>query len=147
MSDFVVVDASLVFKWLVEEENSDVAHAILQVWDRQGIGLAAPHLMPFEVTNALHRRVVRGELAVDVAADLMQDLMSLGTVLHQTPELHGQALKLASSLRPGAAYDAHYMVLAENLGCDLWTADRRFHRAAEATGHVHWIGKWAAQRK
>ena len=147
MSDFVVVGASLVFKWLVEEENSDVAHAILQVWNRQDIGLATPHLMPFEVTNALHRRVVRGELAVDVAADLMQDLMSLGDVLHETPEHHGQALKLASSLRPGAAYDAHYIVLAENLGCDLWTADRRFHRAAEATGHVHWIGEWAAQRK
>ena len=110
MSDFVVVDASLAFKWLVEEEYSDVAHAILQVWDRQGIGLAAPHLMPFEVTNALHRRVVR-----------------------------------ASQLRQGAAYDAHYMVLAENLGCDLWTADRRFHRAVEAAGHVHWLGEWAAQ--
>lgn len=101
--------------------------------------------MPFEVTNALHRRVVRGELAVDVAADLMQDLMSLGVVLHETPELHGQALKLASQLRQGAAYDAHDMVLAENLGCELWTADRRFHRAAEATGNVQWIGEWAAQ--
>ncbi len=75
----------------------------------------------------------------------MQDLMSLGIVLHETPELHGQALKLASQLGPGAAYDAHYMVLAENLGCELWTADRRFHRAAEAAGNVHWIGEWAAQ--
>ena len=142
MSDFVVVDASLAFKWLVEEENSDVAHATLQVWDRQGIGLAAPHLMPFEVTNALHRRVARGELSVDVAAGLMQDLMSLGIVLHTTPELHGQALKLASQLQQGAAYDAHYIALAENLGCELWTADRRFHRAAAAAGYVHWIGEW-----
>ena len=142
MSDFVVVDASLAFKWLVEEENSDAAHAILQVWDRQGIGLAAPHLMPFEVTNALHRRVVRGELAVDVAVGLTQDLMSLGIVWYGMPELHGQALKLASQLRQGAVYDAHYMALAENLGCDLWTADRRFHRAAEAAGIVHWIGEW-----
>ena len=82
---------------------------------------------------------------MDVAADLMQDLMSLGIVLHQTPGLHGRALKLASQLGQGAAYDAHYMVLAENLGCDLWTADRRFHRAAEAAGHVHWIGEWGAQ--
>lgn len=107
MSNFVVVDASLAFKWLVEEENSDAAHAILQVWDRQGIGLAAPHLMPFEVSNALHRRVVRGELAVDVAVGLMQDLMSLGIVLHETPELHGQALKLASQLRQGAVCPLH----------------------------------------
>ena len=58
MSDFVVVDASSAFQWLVEEENSDVAHAIPQVWDRQGIGLAAPQLIPLEITNALHRRVV-----------------------------------------------------------------------------------------
>ena len=39
------------------------------------------------------------------------------------PKLHGQALKLASQLRQGAACDAHYMALAENLGCDLWTSD------------------------
>lgn len=52
----------------------------------------------------------------DVAADLMQDLMSLGIALHETPELHSQALKLASQLRQGAAYDAHYMALAKNLG-------------------------------
>ena len=55
MSDFVVVDASLAFKWLVEEKSSDAAHAILQVWDRQGIGLATPHLVPFKVANVLHR--------------------------------------------------------------------------------------------
>ena len=33
MNGLVVVDASLAFKWLVEEEDSDKAHAILQSWD------------------------------------------------------------------------------------------------------------------
>ena len=64
MNEFVVVDASLAVKWLVEEEDSDKAHEILQSWVTQDISRVAPYLMPFEVTNALHRRVMRGELSV-----------------------------------------------------------------------------------
>ena len=61
MSGSVVVDASLAIKWLVEEDDSDKAHAVLQSWVAQDITRIAPHLMPFEVANALHRRVLRGE--------------------------------------------------------------------------------------
>ena len=32
MSGFVVVDASLAFKWLVREEHTDKALAILRTW-------------------------------------------------------------------------------------------------------------------
>ena len=64
MSGSVVVDASLAVKWLVEEDDSDKAHAALQSWVAQDITRIAPHLMPFEVANALHRRVLRGELNV-----------------------------------------------------------------------------------
>ena len=145
MSEFVVVDASVAFKWLVEEENSDKATALTRLWDDEGVQLAAPHLMPFEVANALHRRVMRGDLALEVAADLMQDLMSLGVVLHETPNLHRRALELASRLKQGAVYDAHYLALAESLGCELWTADQRFYRAASSgVDNVRWIGEFSA---
>ena len=63
----------------------------------------------------------------------MQDLMSLGIVLHETPELHSQALKLASQLRQGAAYDAHYMALAKNLGYE-WTTDQTCHQRQKPLG-------------
>ncbi len=36
----------------------------------------------------------------------------------------------ASQLKQNAAYDAHYLALAESFGCELWTADERFYRAA-----------------
>ena len=142
MSEFVVVDASVAFKWLVEEENPDKATALTRLWDDEGTQLAAPSLMPFEVANALHRRVVRGDLEVEVAADLMQDLMSLGVALHGTPNLRRRALELANQLKQGAVYDAHYLALAESLSCELWTADQRFYRAA-GTGvdNVRWIGE------
>ena len=125
MMEFVG-DASLAFTWLVEEEHSDKATALTRVWDDEGTRVAAPLLMPFEVTNALHRRVVRGDLTVEVAASLTQDLMSLGVVFHETPNLHPRALELARRLKRGAVYDAHYLALAESLGCEMWTADRRF---------------------
>ena len=144
MSEFVVVDASVAFKWLVEEENSDKATALARLWDDEGTQLVAPPLMPFEVANALHRRVVRGDLAVEIAADLMQDLMYLGVALHGTPNLHRRALELASQLKQGAVYDAHYLALAETLGCELWTADQRLYRAASSgVDNLRWIGEFS----
>ena len=49
-------------KWLVEEENTDKATALIRLWNEKGTQLAAPRLMPFEACNALHRRVVEGNL-------------------------------------------------------------------------------------
>lgn len=145
VGDFVVVDASVAFKWLVEEENSDKATALARLWDDEGMQVAAPPLMPFEVANALHRRVVRGELTVEFATGLLRDLMSLGVTLYAMPDLHGRALELASRLEQQAVYDAHYLALAGSLGCEMWTADQRFFRAASAgTDNIRWLGEFSA---
>ena len=105
--------------------------------------MAAPHLMPVEVANALHRRVTRNEMSVEVAAHLIENLLSSGIELHETPNLHGRALELASLTQQGAVYDAHYLALAETLGCDLWTADERFYRGASPVAqNVHWLGEF-----
>jgi predicted nucleic acid-binding protein len=42
--------------------------------------------------------------------------------------LHERALLLADDYKLPAAYDGYYVALAENLGCDLWTADERLLR-------------------
>ena len=60
----------------------------------------------------------------------MHDLMSLGIVFLGPPNIHGRALELATQLNQTAAYDSHYLALAETLNCALWTADARFYRAA-----------------
>lgn len=129
MTDFVVVDASVVTKWLVDEDDSDKAHALLEAWDREGIRPTAPGFLPAEVTNALHRRVVRRDLTVEEAVVLIARLAAR-VELHEPSGIHGRALQLASELGQGAAYDCHYLALAEALDCELWTADERFHRAA-----------------
>ena len=145
MSGFVVVDASLAFKWLVSEDNSDKARAISRSWANEGIQAAAPYLMPVEVTNVLHRRVARGELSVEDALRLLEHLLASGIELRDEPGLHSRALELAGQLRQGAVYDAHYLALADILGCDYWTADERFYRATVLVSqNVRWIGEFAA---
>ena len=146
MSGFVVVDASLAFKWLVREEHTDKALAILREWLDEEVTPAAPHLLPFEVSNALHKRVTRGELSVEGAVDLIGNLLTSQIELHQPWNLHGKALEMASQFGQTAAYDAHYLALAESLGCDLWTADEKFYQSvAEGEERVHWIGEFDVQ--
>ena len=99
MSEFVVVDASLTVKWLVEEDDSDKAHAVLKSWVAQDVTRVAPNLMPFEVANALHRRVLRGELSVEDSARMIAQLLGSRLELHQTAGLHARALELASELQ------------------------------------------------
>ena len=102
--------------------------------------------MPVEVSNALHRRVVRGELALVRATHLLETLLASGIDLVETPSLHSRALELASQFSQGAVYDAHYLALAETLDCDLWTADEKFYRAAgPVSGNVRWIGDAMAE--
>ena len=146
MSGFVVVDASLAFKWLVREEHTDKALAILREWHDEEVTPAAPHLLPYEVSNALHKRVTRGELSVEGAVDLIGNLLTSQIELHQPWTLHGKALEIASRFGQAAAYDAHYLALAESLGCELWTADEKFFRTASlVVEKVQWIGEFVAR--
>ncbi len=146
VSGFVVVDASLAVKWLVREEHTDKALAILRAWHDEEVTPTAPHLLPFEVANALHRKVFRGQLSVGDSVRLILQLLGSRLELHQTSGLHARALELASELQQGAVYDAHYLALAEEFGCELWTADQRFYRAVSAhLENVHWLGEFVVQ--
>ena len=71
-------------------------------------------------------------------------LIAAGMIeLHETANLHGRSLELASLLDQGPVYDAHYLVLAEALECELWTADERFYVAASSVAqNVHWLGEF-----
>ena len=66
---------------------------------------------------------MRGELNVGDSARIIARLLASGLELHQPPDPHVRALQLVSQLKQSAAYDAHYLALAESVG--LRAVDRR----------------------
>ena len=144
MPDYAVVDASLVVKWFVREDDADLAGRLLQQWERDETSVVAPHLLLFEVTNILHRKWVTGDLDRELALAALEDLAAFDILLHHDHLLHRRALEIADLLGQGAAYDSHYLALAELYDCDLWTADARFQRAATSiTDRVHLLRQQA----
>ena len=142
-----VVDASLATKWLVDEEDSDKARALSRGWLDSGIQIIAPHLMLAEVANALHRKVVDSQLTPESATEILENLDNSEIEFYNAPNVHAGAVRLAGQLGQGAVYDSVYLALAERLDCELWTADRRFYRAAGGAfpDRIRWLSEFDAQ--
>lgn len=88
--------------------------------------LAAPHLMPVEVANALRRAQARGMIGAEIADLAHAELMALPVDLYPYEAIAERAWQIRASV---ASYDACYVALAELIGADLLTLDTRLARA------------------
>jgi predicted nucleic acid-binding protein len=138
----ICADASVGIKWILDEERSDRARALNSTAIRTGEIIVAPPLLPIEVTNILRQRMrTREALSLDEASQHLDDFLAFPIEYHSPAGLHYQALVLADALGLPATYDAHYLALAEQLGCELWTDDQRLIRqVATSLPFVRWIG-------
>ena len=138
----ICVDASVAVKWILDEERSDRAIALYDAVVRAGQSIVAPPLLPIEATNILRQRMrANPGLSLIDATDQLNDFLALPIEYRNPAGLHFQALVLADALGLPATYDAHYLALAEHLGCELWTDDQRLIRQVAASlPFVRWIG-------
>ena len=142
MPEAVVVDASLATMWAVPEPYSSQALDLAEEWATTATSLLAPCLLVPEVTNALYKRVVRRELTLVEAQHALDIVLGFSIEIREEPGLAHRAMAWAARLGQRAAYDMHYLALAELNRCECWTGDQRFFRAARAAAPwVHWIGE------
>ncbi len=143
MPNLICLDASIIIQALANPKNEAVQQQ-WRSWQRVHQQFVAPSLQRFEVTNGLHRYQHAGYLdaqTVDHALDLFLKL----PISHvDERDDHAKAMKLARRFGRPAAYDAHYLVLAERMGIDFWTVDRRLANAVRhALPWVHLVGDGA----
>lgn len=145
----VVVDTSVAVKWVLAEADSATANALLAEWTAKGISMLAPALFAYEVTNVLRQRVRKGILTPDEAKLALVGMSTLGPALATSTSQQDvlaastRAIELAHQFGMPAAYDAHYLALAEHEGCDYWTADQRLWNTVKATlPWVRWLGNY-----
>jgi predicted nucleic acid-binding protein len=118
------VDANVVLRLLNAPEHPAVA----ELWSEfvaADVEIVAPTLLTYELANALHQQWRLGRLGAERAGDLLDVAQALPIALHGDPHLHARALELAAAHNLPAAYNAHYVALAERFRVPLWICDRR----------------------
>lgn len=126
----VVVDASVACKWVLNEDGAAEARSLLARWVAARLQPTAPSWFACEVANVVYRRAREGETTIDGARALLTTVLSI-VALRDAPGSDAvRAIEIAETTRQQTPYDACYLALAEREGCEYWTDDERFVRAA-----------------
>jgi len=142
----VCVDANIVVALVTAERFSRAAFALWQELTRKDLQPVAPLLLRYEVTSTLHRKIVRGAMSSEDVGQALREALALDIHYLDPPGLSEQAFELAARFQRPAAYDAHYLALADHLDCPFWTADERLYNAVHADfPHIRWLGGYRTE--
>jgi predicted nucleic acid-binding protein len=135
----LVVDAAVVVKWLLPEELSARAHALLEAALREHRTLAGVVSLPMDVAQVIYQRGRKGDLTPSETDAGLALLARLDIATQPPPDLVAETVAFAREAGFKCLHDAQQIVLARMLTADLWTADPKLHK--NASGSVPWV-RW-----
>ena len=135
----IILDASVVVKWFVDEEYTDKAIAMLDDYKKGETRIYSVQLMPYEVINALRYNPSIG----------WEDLVVIGSALNKFqielyPLLDGlYKLTIDIATNSGTTiYDAAYLALAIEMNRHAYTSDQRFIDKTTRYAHLSHISSY-----
>ncbi|MBM3144432.1 MAG: type II toxin-antitoxin system VapC family toxin [Chloroflexi bacterium] len=145
----VVIDASFSLSMLLDHPFQEASLVVADELKRARKQFIAPDLWAYETTSSVCKAVHFGLIDQDEARQILALLWALGVQLIFPEDIHNQrAFDLTVRLKRAASYDSYYMALAESMKCDLWTADKKLYRVAQANDMpwVHHVGEVLSSR-
>jgi len=142
MAKVAVVNASVAVKWINPNEPwANEAQSLLNDFQMRKLRVIVPLFWCFEIANALRKAVSRNELPLTQANQALNALLSLPVEVRPLPD---PLATFKAALDFGCTiYDAFYLMLAFELGCEFWTADLRLYNACHNRFEwVKWIGDY-----
>jgi predicted nucleic acid-binding protein len=120
----IIVDTSVIVKWLLPDEEDITATQIKQAFTLKTLTISIPHLTYYEVGNVLKMAVKRERINKETADKLYQAFFTLKFVPYATKNLFTTALSQSMGLDI-SIYDASYVALSEYLQVPFVTADQK----------------------
>lgn len=144
MEGVVILDSGVLLASVFPDELYSLqAVTLLDSLLEDGFALHAPMLLRYEIVASLRKAVYRTRIS-QADAVVRRDLLLVRKIQFYVDDtLLKRAFDIATELNQPTAYDAQYLALAEQLGCELWTADERLFNAAQSRfGFVRWLGQF-----
>ena len=119
----IIVDASVINKLFLLEENREQAQAILDQHLKKLSKIVVPELLLYEVANTL---ATKTDISLSRIKSNLKDLQDADLQIeHITFDMVSKAVAFAKKYQV-TVYDATYAVLAKEKKCILITADKKF---------------------
>lgn len=118
----LVLDASVVIKWFLPEDNSPEARELREAHLAGKIFIFAPPLLLFEIVNALVYKKELTTREVNKAIEIF--FFTNPQLLEFNQGLMSNTAKIARKYGI-SVYDASYIALAKALSCQFITADEK----------------------
>jgi predicted nucleic acid-binding protein len=135
----IVIDASVAIKWSIPEIHSAEALRYLD----PSLERQAPELLLAEIANILLKKTNRGEITPDQSLRIADDVRQSDVTIYPMSDLIVSALSIA--LATGrSAYDSMYLALADALGTQVVTADRKLYNAIQNSPYAQLI-RWVEE--
>jgi predicted nucleic acid-binding protein len=129
----IVVDASLMVAWLLDEPEHALGKDLDELLDRET--LVVPSHWPIEVGNALLVNIRRQRVRPDQLEELMQECATLAILVEPSFQVgHIGALARLAIEHGLTLYDAAYIQIAIEKSIPLGTLDRPMRLAAQRLG-------------
>ena len=130
MSD-IVVDSSVVAKWVVPEPDSPHAHRVVTDTQAAGGRLIVLDLVFPEVVNVIWKKHRQKLVTFEKAKGFLADLMQFPVQAEPAARLLDRAFEIAVKY-DRAVYDALFVALAHDLGIKGVTADEPLYNTTHA---------------
>ena len=129
--DGMVIDASVVLRWLLESDPDPRASQAMEALDERFA--LVPVLWHFEVANGL-RNAVRAGIHPPETISAFADRLELLDIRTDSVTPHLRRLGNEAMLSGLTAYDVSYLLLARDRGLPLATFDGELAATARSTG-------------
>lgn len=139
----VVVDASVLVKWYVEEKDTKIALQLRTDYEDGTVDLWSTHLMPFEVLNALR---YSQDLGQDEIEKVGESLARSQIALYPLLDWNYRELCIRMAFRYGVTiYDASYIALAHSIDKVLYTSDEKLYSKTSGKENVRLLTEYSSE--